>query len=274
MNRAIVGFVVFCLSLVALAPKGNCQKFGAVTKMPLKKVDLHLNNATADDHIVQLARQADVNFIADATRFPEAPSRISQDSQEDWGNLLLEMAHQRSLTWQGHDENTFLFWADWQGDLRELAEMILARVEAGIGDKMRDPAERTRLSDPRERAKRWNKEMLPALTDYLKRAHGWDGLSQNFKLRLKMAELPPDLRAKVIARAQEELPNANQAAAYRAYFGDEFWNKAILKVTQSRGPKWWSEMHGIGPEHPARGVAIIGPDVAGLEMRWVFGYLR
>lgn len=237
MKRAFYPFLAGCLLLAALSAKGHGQvqepRMGVVDEEPLVKFDFRLNNGTIDNHIVELARQADANFIADATHFPEQSEPLSTSSNDYLGHFILVLAQQRNLTWMKHGKRTFLFWADQ--DLVPLARMILAEEEARTKDKPRTAEESVGAGDPyhpQQRA-RWYKEMAPALNDYFKRAHGWDGISQDFKLDIKMAELPPDLRAKVVARAREELQNPAQMALYRNWFGDEAWRRARLKTTRS-----------------------------------------
>lgn len=164
MSRFVDGIVIACLLLATATPKIYGQKVSPVTgePIPARKFDFRLNNSTVDDHLIQLARQGNVNFIADATHFPEAPETLSVEVENSLGNLMLEMAYQHRLAWAKHTPGTFLFWADREGDLRNLAQTIVTQQKARLAAILGDPQQLARLTSQQEQEQRWNQEMLPA----------------------------------------------------------------------------------------------------------------
>lgn len=177
---------------------------------------LDLKRGTTDEHLLALARAADVNFIADATSFSQTPSEIPHNPKNRLWDLILDTAYQRNLTWLGFDRNTFLFWPDQ--NFAPLGRQIAAQGIVRIDGPVPTVA-----------------EMAGLLTDYLRREHGWDGKATDFTFKSKIRDLPPEVRERVIAGAQASLFRMDQPeimANREFWFANEFWQKATLQLVE------------------------------------------
>lgn len=276
MKRFACFLLTVYLLLMTWPLKVYGQKLSAVTGDPLKEdVYLRLDNGTVDDHLIQLAREGNVNFIADATRFPAEPDNLAVESHGALGNLMLEMAQQRRLTWTKADTGTFLFWADWQGDLTELATAILAQ-EKTRADKMRNPQAATLANDFFAQQKSLEQDILPGLSRYLQEQQGWDGHKPDIAVKVKFADLPPELRAKVMARCQDELLSPQQLTLNSTFFDDAFWDKALLKDNGLSGgvPGWLGKMHNAQYAKNARRLSLHGSGSLNVPIGWTLGWFN
>ncbi len=170
------------------------------------KLDLSIQAATVDEHLVSLARAADFNFIADATDFPAVQTRVTNQQRSfDWEIADFFRAQKlSSLLWS---ERTFLLWR--QPDMTALGPLIAADEKA-----------RT-LRNPLTEA-----EMNEQFTDYFKRVHGWNGEPQNLSVKVRIADLPPALRDNVLAMTRDRLISPQ----HLAWFAEDFWENARIAI--------------------------------------------
>lgn len=290
------------LLLIICPSKSYGQKLDGVTGDPMEEnVDLRLDNSTVDEHLIELARASKVNFIADATRFPTAPDALDVKLHGVLGNLMLAMACQRHLTWTKADKGTFLFWADWQGDLTALAKPILAQEQGRVA-KLRQLQEAAqaamqaknlqaqqksledmklhhlrgaaRATDYWAQEKSLEQDILPDLARYFKATQGWDGVNPTFTVGVKFTDLPPDLRAKVMAKCRDELFNPDRWTAYATFFDDAFWDKALLRDSgySGRVPGWLEKMHDAQYVKSTRELELRGSGSLNRAVEWTFAW--
>lgn len=201
-----------------------------------REVTATLNGATMDDYMIELARAADVNVIADATEFPEpsavkaypgtsgAIAGLQGPHRDKWGpsliNLLGDFAAQKKLSALRPNARTFLFWSE--PDPLELVRLMLP-----------DPNSAQNQPEAEELAQR---PMSGALRDYLKASHGWAGRAAErhakVDIQARVADLPPPLRALVLAEVRRQLIPAEGALPLQ----DEFWERARVKIRSMKIP--------------------------------------
>lgn len=208
MKRATLRWSAACLTLCAIAVGVRALPIDDLMR---KKVAVKVQEASMDDYLVELARAADVNFIADATDFPKTAEPVSLEQQRPLGNLIIDFARQRKLGSRRFDANTFLFWSAPDTDAAlELAHAIL-------------PTQTNPDGKPLIR-----RQMRAWLTDYFKQVHGWNGYSQDVDIKVKLADLPPELRAWVVSETRDEI-----LPWEKIFYSDVFWNTARLRIRDS-----------------------------------------
>jgi len=207
-----------------------------------RKVNLRLEKATLDDQIIELARAADANFIADATHFAETTAPVSGEWEYPLSFLVSNLADAHNLSRYNKDARTFLFWS--QPDMLALAHKIVA------GESVK------RVSTPPD-----DRALDALLSGWLQRTYGWDGRAPGFVKDIRIAELPPEIRTPVMAWAQEYLSQDSSASALgQAWFTDAAWKGASLwnrgipsffKTQDTRRVLWvglggtYSSQHGV-----------------------------
>jgi hypothetical protein len=200
-----------------------------------KKVTLPFTTATTDDYILGAAKATDLNFIADATRFtadetaqpvlavPPPHAKIGELS-----GVLADLTQQHRLTVDQTTPNTFVFWSEPTSDeIADMARLMLAEE------------------------KQWIKEppspgyVHALLSEYLKRYHGWNGVSHDLALNIRVPDLPPGLRRLVLQDAYVKERGVDAWEEQSRWLGDEVWQRASLFVGRgSRGqqrpdePQW------------------------------------
>lgn len=177
------------------------------------EITLKLQNATLDDYLVELGRTANINIFADATHFPAAPESISGEWTLRVGDFLWNSAAKRKHTMLRQGERTFLFWTE--PDSLGMAQ----RIAAGQSIEMIGGAPSDRI-------------MARLMMEYLQREHKWNGLTPGFSLRMKLGDLPPDLRAPTIAWTQANLLPPTLMPSLKAWVRDEFWQHAWVQIME------------------------------------------
>lgn len=204
-----------------------------VDEITRQKIALKLKNATTDDFIVELARAADLDFIADGTDLPQTGLTMSGEFSDHFGDLIDDVwPGKRELTCWREDKRTFLFWA--MPDLVSLTRRIVNGEEITRVPKTMD-----------------NRALRDALSDYLRQHHAFDGEKVGQSVRVAFADMPPPLRQAMIAFTQaDNLPT--NPRHLKAQMSDEFWRQARLKIGKEpltlKPRKPWLFASGPAPE--------------------------
>lgn len=199
-------------------------------------VTLPATQSATDEYLMKLAKAENFNFLMDVTDVPSEPTTF--DAQQNRSALWV-----RSDAYRSQKLNTLFFGARtdliWkQPDIIGLAREVAA-----------DEAKRTlatRLSET---------EINTRFTDYFKRVHGWDGTSQTFDAKVRVADLPVDLRDEVLAEVRKDLINEKNAR----WLSDDFWKTVHIGSSSKKGvspqlsigvydaeAKEWRESYGLG----------------------------
>ena len=192
-----------------------------------------LQQNSTDDYLIAMADAAEVNVLADATRFPDSSPPIqgewknnfSSAANGQWKICLLsffqEFSSERSLTWARDTDaqRTFLVWsAPDEPELAKIGREIMVRRPR-------------RTVTPEVRSKKDNaeKEMDLLLVNFYKEQYKWDGTSQEVAPDLKLSQLPPELRAKVTALILDQVYHPTMADQ-GFWYEDVFWQHATLQI--------------------------------------------
>ncbi|MDF2440903.1 MAG: hypothetical protein JWN98_1887 [Abditibacteriota bacterium] len=221
MRHYLLRFVC-CAVLLSGFPTGSSADYNPLEFIDdslRQKVQVDLNRASTDDHLLTLARAAKVNVIADATDFDtEAPEADVQWNQyrkfPSILSFLLDLSDQRGLTWARHDVKTFLFWQP--PHLESLKQRILA------GEDVRLPAASVGVG---QLHLSWQK--------YLQEAHGWDGQRPHFALKVRVADLPSPLREQTIAAIQSHKLDDGFTEVDKSRLQDEVWKTAAVVLSRN-----------------------------------------
>lgn len=185
-----------------------------------RTIDLPVQQVAAHDYLVQLARAADLNFIADATNIaPDAPT-VSQETPARLTQLMFyNLVKPQNIRMVRFDQKTVLFWP--APDLVQLARLVLAEEDAASKAK---PA-----VAPLKEA-----ELNALLKDYFQRAHGWNGDWETANVEVQLDKLPPELRARVQNELRSQVANSAFSPDVEKWFSDAFWSTARLTINQHR----------------------------------------
>ena len=213
-----------------------------------QKITRPLNIATADDYLIDMARVADVNFIADATDFP-APAPVTAypsmpgsiaglkgEYREHWDarliNVMGDFAAQAKLSTLRPDERTFLFWSE--PDPEQLATLQLSLIRTVEQDRFAKASAALQAQGvPPEEVV--NGETTPealrtVLFELLQTQRGWTrntaALDKNIDIRFALAELPPDVRARILLDLREIVVKPRDSLALNA----DFWKNPRLRA--------------------------------------------
>lgn len=228
----------------------------------LSPVQLNLQNATADDQLIKLARAAKINVMADASDGPVdkpadklknaaagtiAGTTLTVAKKQTVLDWLRDMAAANHLTWQRSGGNTVMLWPklDLVPLARDVTAAAIARrpqiisaikpdLQATLAPELvaRLDAEPDQWSTVQDRFLLYQYVVDNSLRTLLQKQQGWDGKDQNFQLQLKGEAVPADLRSHLIVlrRLIQSQPDQVRSAAW---LNDETWQKARLMVQQS-----------------------------------------
>ena len=178
-----------------------------------------LDTSSADNYLLDMARTASINVIADSTDFPVDSTVIpypatsgydigtNDNRPQNWNSnlnsLIGDFTAQKKSTVLRSAPRTFLFWSEpdprqlfaLQGELtasNQASRWAQAVVEAKANGTPEDEIIRGELSDA---------QLRNVLSNYLK-SIGWKGTvaerTDHVDIRIPLNELPPDLRELVL----------------------------------------------------------------------------
>ena len=195
--------------------------------------NIALKQNSTNDYLIAMADAADVNILADATRFPasvpplqgEWKNNFSSAANGQWSISLLsffqEFSSERGLTWARDTDaqHTFLVWsAPGEAELASIGRELMARRPRRIAHP-----DRIRKKDDAE------KEMDLLLANFYKEQYQWDGSSSEVAPDLKLSQLPSELRAKITALLMEQIEHVD-LIDQGFWYEDVFWQHATLQI--------------------------------------------
>ncbi len=241
------------LSVVCVGvPAARAQDSGGPL---LAEVELKLQDAGTDDQLIELARAAKINVMADASDLPDAGPQANAAASAamtvtqkqptlDW---LRDMAFANRLTWQRNGGNTIVLWpkADSVSLARRVVDeavaqrpQLVAEIKPALQAAL-DPALLARLkAEPEKWSQVQDRFVLyrivvdDSLRTLLQKQHGWDGQNQDFRLQLTNDQIPTDLRSQLIVLRHLMQTQPDQVAP-RAWLSHEIWQKARFVVQQT-----------------------------------------
>lgn len=233
--------VLFLTSFFSLT--GYCQKSG-VSKQ--NSPDRQLNQAAIDDRLIEIGKANGVNIIADASQFSDDAAATALGTQPvvkqgDIGLALKEFGDKHKLTWLKSDMKTVLWWTE--PNVQEITRLILAGQSVKMLDNIAPDNDAANPTAPlpqkvplRPEQNVIDREMERLLTPYFQQVYGWDAKTPGFSKDIKIADLPLDIRLKVMAKTQRNILGADTTSPWKAWFTDAFWSKTRLSILQ-QGPK-------------------------------------
>ncbi len=226
--RLFGGAVAMSCALAAVAQaKPEISPFDPVMA---KSFTMPRAQPSTSSYLLELGRSAHVNILADATELPPATPPLQGGWKEKYasatdgkwtamlGDFVLDLAHERQLTWKRHDKSTFLFWKE--PDTAALGHAIarsgieLARPDAEWQAQQQSA---TALSD--------------ALNAFYRKEYAFSVASGKVAPDVALSDLPPDLRAAVLrfARFEVERPD-NRTVPAAIWLDDAFWARSFLRL--------------------------------------------
>ncbi|MDF2440882.1 MAG: hypothetical protein JWN98_1866 [Abditibacteriota bacterium] len=243
MNR--IAYSLLLVGLLQLPYHADAYQYAA--RSPIEKLDLQFSlqstvrtrqqytvntrSASTDDYLIELARTGDINVLADVTDIPAEASPLRVFGHYMLGQFITEnLVKDRYLTMAHLDERNFLFWPSI--DAKQLAQDIIAR----------------KATAPRQDPPPLDAEQTNALLkDYFQRVHGWDGNWENVDIKVPLADLPPELRARVDAElygreiSRLAYPRIARSTLHSGVLDpqSQFWKTALFTIApgshQDRG---------------------------------------
>lgn len=211
---------------------------------------VQLTPSDMSDTLIELGRANHTNFIADATHFPKDITAVDKKQTVTFERHLEALSSKHTLTWLPK-EKVLLVWS--APDLSLLAKMAIegdtihlivppapAKVETAVPANVaqRLPTKPTStLNMPSAQ-----ELLFQEVASYMREKHGWDDATPDSLKEVGISDLPPPLRAKVAAAVQASLLRPEALTIWSAWFSDEFWNNAELKLVEEtngnpNGPK-------------------------------------
>lgn len=174
-----------------------------------RQVEIKTGAVPLDEYLVTMARAADVNIIADATQIPAA-SKVEKSTDQVLGGAIESFTRAHQMRARRFGERTFLFWKNPEIDKVALAHRIMKRYR-----------------DERAALPPLPHGIEAAWTKYFREAHGWGGDWETADLNVPLAQLPPELRARVHVEVQDHLFAMSGGSLL---FQDEVWQRGRLFV--------------------------------------------
>lgn len=215
---ALLPTIVVCARAIPIVPD----------EVTVQEFTKPLDTSSADNYLLDMARTARINVIADSTDFPVGSTVIpypatsgydigtNGNRPQNWNSnlksLIGDFTAQKKLTVLRSAPRTFLFWSEpdprqllaLQGELTQstqAARWAEAAAEARANGTPEDEIIRGELSEA---------QLKNVLWDYLK-SIGWKGTvaerTDRVDIRIPLNELPPDLRELVLFDLQKHLVN-------------------------------------------------------------------
>jgi len=223
---------VACIGLFSCSYKASyAQTFHPWFK---EEISPPAREASVDDYLIELSKALPANCILDATDidpqervkpFPGFVAAIEAKWSTARLNVLYDFRGQASLSEQALGDNgTLLFWR--QPDPVEGARLSLQGREAD--DALLEEAKAADEGVPGPAVLSEYKPLQEKWAKYWREVHGWDGKSPKVDITVKVADLPPDLRALVEAQVRQTVYGALNTGV--STFSDEFWDSLRLVV--------------------------------------------
>lgn len=176
-----------------------------------------------DQYLVELAKTADLNFIADATvipanlsiePFPASAEAIHFKSPPRLDYVLDDVHHAYGLAYLRFQPKTFLWWkAPTLGEIKPL-----------VFEQMKHRLRTLPHTLPTK------EEKYAVLSDYLKKTHGWDGLTPNVDVQVPFSSLPQEMQSWFFKTHENYLLDNRPDLLVKP----EFWpRQARLKLVES-----------------------------------------
>ena len=238
---ALLPMVGVCAHAIPIAPD----------EVTVQEITKPLDTRSADDYLLDMARAAQINVVADFTDFPvdsavipyPATSAYNVGTQgnrpQDWNSnlrsLVGDFTAQEKLTVLRAAPRTFLFWSEpdprqllaLQGELTQAAEDARWKEAidvAGANGTPEDEIVRGELSDAQLQSVLWN---------YLK-SIGWKGTvaerTDHVDIQILFDELRPDLRALTLLDLQKKFVNGFETLNKPTH-----WNQASVRLNGDEG---------------------------------------
>lgn len=177
-------------------------------------VKFELKEASIDDTIIELAKSAKVNLIADATNFPD-DKRLSGEVHGALWLVMNKLRHEYQLSWQIRGDGFILAWL-----LPDMSDLI-ARLKRGESIRRigKSPGD---------------KEIVSMLERYFNEVK-FNPEQPGARAVFHLSNMPQKLREALIAYAQEKLTSAPRYVGHGYYvLKDAFWKEAKVWVDYSR----------------------------------------
>lgn len=229
--RSAAIFVSLCSLILTGPARLRAQNAPVFDEVVLQKISVARAQPSTSRYLLSLAKAAKVNVLVDATNLkPAAPLEgswknvHSSSVQGQWSSvfwqLLMELSHERDLTWKRHGTRTFLAWP--QPDVARFGrDLAAAGIELSSGPQgfAEQLGQRRFLND--------------ALNTYYRGEHKWSWASQRLAPDVRLQDLPPALRTAIIdyASAALEHPDPNLATS-AMWFDDKWWNSSWIRLRE------------------------------------------
>lgn len=207
-----------------------------------EKIAPPARESSVDDYLIELSKALPANCIMDATgidaqaRVKPFPTLISAVvAKWDTGRMHVidDFRSQTPLAQQAlGDYGTLLFWRG--PNLAEEVEAARLSLERRTADEELLIEAKTEGEDeqtPRVAFYSSYKPLQERWAKYLREAQGWDGQSADVNITVKVADLPPDLRALTLAQVRYTAFGSIDSQV--PIFSDEFWDTVRLVVDTS-----------------------------------------
>ena len=177
-------------------------------------VTLPAKQSATDEYLISLAKAEKFNFLMDVTEI--SPEPVTFDAQRN-----------RSVLWVRSDTYRFQKMIDLFFGAR--TDLVWKRPDIiGLAHEIvADEAKRTLATRLTET------EINTRFTDYFTRVHGWDGTSQTFDAKVRVADLPADLRDEVLAEVRKGFiykPNLR-------WLSNDFWKTVHVGMVRDGSKK-------------------------------------
>ncbi|BCM90562.1 hypothetical protein IAD21_02416 [Abditibacteriota bacterium] len=205
---------------------------------------------STDDVLVEVARNAKINFMADATHFANDAAPVDLDSTRPLIQRLDELATRQKLAWLSQDQ-VVLFWM--APNPRQLVQKLaqgdtihLILPELGKESEVATPIPVTGQVIRKDSFAAQNpsqKELLfQEVSKYFREKHAWDDATPGDAKEVRISDLPPALRAKLGAAVQKDVLRPDDLTIWNVWFTDQFWSNAQLRLIEQdngnpKGPK-------------------------------------
>lgn len=246
-NRAMVGIALLILPIAYAHAKPYLRD-----EVTLQNVAQPLDTSTLDAYLLDMARSANINVVADATNFPAdvaakpypsmpgAIAGLKGDNKARWGptllNVMSDFEGMERLSLLRTDDRTFLFWrAPQLNQFFQIQKELIKATEAARFEEAVAAAQAAGVPETELFTADLSRDQLQKkLLAFLKERFNWTAsvAERNDKVDLRVAldDLPPDLRALVL------LDVRRHSATYEGieWLDKSFWKTADIHIHISK----------------------------------------